>query len=92
VVDLRSLRQHRPTRFLSPRFVAVVDIVVAVCSCPPPPFRYHRYADNIAYAYAKPASILLTAAFAAVATQTLPKPQFVLGAAAVFASMWLYSK
>jgi len=51
-----------------------------------------RYADNIAYAYAKPASILLTAGIAAIGTQTLPAPQFALGAAAVFASMWLYSK
>ena len=49
-----------------------------------------KYADNIAYAYAKPASILATALAGAAVTGSLPSAQFAAGAACVFVSMWMY--
>jgi len=51
-----------------------------------------KYGDNILYAYAKPASILLTALVGAAVSQTSPSPEFVLGAASIIASMWLYNQ
>jgi len=49
-----------------------------------------KYADNIMYAFAKPASILVTALCTAAITKILPNAQFTVGAMCVFASMWLY--
>lgn len=49
-----------------------------------------KYADNILYAYAKPASILLTAGATAAITNILPSMNFVAGAGLVFASMVMY--
>jgi len=49
-----------------------------------------KYADNILYSYVKPASILVTALVAAIVSRLVPSLQFVLGAALIFGSMWLY--
>lgn len=51
-----------------------------------------KYADNIAYGYAKPASIILTTAATAAMTVTLPSPTMLAGIVMVLASMALYGK
>lgn len=50
-----------------------------------------KYADNIIYSYAKPASILLTAVVSILFSHQLPPVSFICGASAVMASMWLYT-
>jgi len=49
-----------------------------------------KFSDNITYSYAKPLSIVLTAAVAAGISGILPSGEFLGGAALVFASMLLY--
>jgi len=51
-----------------------------------------KYADNIVYGYAKPASIVLTCATTSVVTSSLPEPSLVVGFAMVVSSMWLYGR
>jgi len=51
-----------------------------------------KYADNLAYAYVKPAAILLTAVAGSALTGPPPSAQFSCGAALVMASMWLYNR
>ena len=49
-----------------------------------------KHADNILYAYSKPAAILLTAGITAAATGIVPAPSFLAGGALVVASMVMW--
>eukprot|EP00930_Biecheleria_cincta_P047465 TRINITY_DN32911_c0_g1_i1.p1 TRINITY_DN32911_c0_g1~~TRINITY_DN32911_c0_g1_i1.p1 ORF type:complete len:500 (-),score=84.02 TRINITY_DN32911_c0_g1_i1:68-1567(-) len=51
-----------------------------------------KYADNIMYGYAKPASIVITCLITSLATSTLPAPLMLVGIATVLSSMVLYGK
>jgi len=50
-----------------------------------------KYADNLLYSYAKPASIVAMTLFGAVMTRTIPAPSLLAGVALVVLSVQLYS-